>query len=193
MTSPRRFAYGEERFSAWLRTQPEIDSLKKGLTVQDIDYCFHKYRTNVDRLGTRDVQLMMFVELKCMDALPNPSQHESLFFWHQWLARPLGKHVERLEGKGKVALWHFGIFVLRLPRFSPEESDHFHWGTFQSNGQIRWRRGTMPDLLALLAFERRPDTWQPLTLRRHHATRAVMITEHTPLGFTVERPFIVRS
>jgi hypothetical protein len=185
MTSPRRYAYGPERFSAWLREKPEIDSIKEGLVVQDIDYCFQKYRTNIDRLGARDVQLMMFIELKCMDAIPNPSQHETLFFWHQLLQGQLGKKVKRLESKSEVSLWCFGVFVLRLPRFSPEESDHFHWGTLQADGQLQWRRGTVPELLRLLAFEIRPDTFQPTKTRRHHSSRNIEVMEQTPLGFPI--------
>src|SRR5215470_12279681 len=64
MTEPRHASYDETPFGAWVRRQPEIESRRTGLSVTDIDWCFHKFKTSVDRLGTREIQLMLMVELK---------------------------------------------------------------------------------------------------------------------------------
>jgi hypothetical protein len=192
MTRARLSRDGETPFGAWLRAHPALESHTTSLAVTDADWIFHKYRLHRDSLGRRDVQLMMFLEVKCFGAVPSASQEDTLYMLHQCM-HELGRQVRNLGNRQPVTLWHFGVFVLSLPGAAPQDQAAYRWGAFGPAGRLEWRTGTAAQLAQLLAFERRPDTFQPLDLRRHHASREVWITEQTPLGFAVDRPLRVCS
>jgi hypothetical protein len=177
-------------FGQWVREHPAIESRQSGLTVTDIDWCFHKYAPHVDSLGTREVQLMLFLELKCYNAEPRPSQLETLSELHQLLCSK--KKVQR-PGRSATMLWHFGVYVLSLPCVSPEQSASCRWGHFGEDGRLAWRQISSQLLPQILGFTRRPDTLERLDLRRHHAFTAFISRDKVPLGFTVDTLVIKRS
>src|SRR5438132_3019232 len=133
MTRARQSLAGETPFGAWLRAQTALESHTTSLTVTDADWIFHKYRVHHDSLGQRDVQLMMFLEVKCYGATPSASQEDTLYMLHQCM-QELGKQVRRLGNRQAVTLWNFGVFVLSLPGASPAEHDWCRWGTFGATG-----------------------------------------------------------
>ena len=187
MTRPR--LQGDDTpFGKWLREHEELDSVRWALNVTDSDYLFHKYKTNVDRVGMRDLQLAMLIEVKTHGSLPKETQLEILFYHHQLLSRK--KKVQRLH-RSDISLWHFGVYVLLLPGEAPDQHEYFYWGRFKANGTLGYARGTSQQLCSLLRFDFRPDDFKPLCsgsgLRRHHKTKEFLITEKMPLGFEIDR------
>jgi hypothetical protein len=162
--------YGEDTpFGKWVREQRELDSHQFSLTLNDADWIFHRYRTEVDAVGTRDLQCMMVVETKMYYAVPRQPQLETLFFLHQMLNR---KGVLRRPGKPSVALWSYGVFVLSLQGTHPGDSRGANWGRFDERGQLNWTPiESRQQLIEILRFDLTPDTLEPLSTRRHHKTR----------------------
>jgi len=190
MTTQRR--HGEDTpFGAWVRRQPKLDSRNDGLTVNDIDWIFHNYSPPIDGKRTREVQIMMIVEVKTLSAIPGPSQKETLFFTHQ-RTKGMGT-VTGCRGQS-VRLWHFGAFVLRLSGLSPTDSNEMSWGKFGDNGELLWRRFTAVDeLIEVLGLRLNPDTFSMLETRPHHLTREITMWTQTPLGFWTEEKILKRS
>ncbi len=190
MTRPRLSPAQESPFGRYIRTHRALDSRDTGLTVTDIDWCFHKYAPHVDGLGTRDVQLMLFLELKCYNAEPRPSQVETLSLLHQ---RCCSKAPVYRPERSPTMLWHFGVYVLSLPGVTPDDSAACRWGAFDAKGCLGWRTIPTAWIPELLGFTRRPDDFQALSLRRHHAVEAFIARETTPLGFPVDTVVVKRS
>lgn len=88
MTAPLRNGT-ESKFSTWLRSHPDIDSVHDSVNVTDQDFIFQKYRTNVDAMKTRDVQMAMLVELKTFNESPDDA-----------VERQLGERLRRLLDNG---------------------------------------------------------------------------------------------
>jgi len=190
MTRSRTYGV-DPPFNAWVRNQRGLDSVIRGLVVTDIDMCFHQYRTHVDGIGTREVHLVMDVEVKTRDALPAPSQLETLWIRHERLTR--GGIAMRHSQRG-ITSWHFGMFILSLPGEAPgDDDDHVRWCSFRNGGALRTRSITVGDLRRVLGFDLRPDTLKPLDLRRHHFTGEIAQEVETPLGFTTAEIVKVQS
>jgi len=192
MTATRR--YGEDNpFGAWVRLQPDLDSVQHSLTVNDADWIFHKYRTHRDGIGTREVQCMMFVEVKTNLAIPKPAQSETLFFIHQRMK--WDGELKRLGGS-RVAVRCFGVFVLCLLGCRPTSSSGMSWGHFDSNGTLLWSalRGEW-ELKKVLAFDIDPHNLKAIehTLRRHHKTTQTLVRERTDIGIVADRIIVERS
>jgi hypothetical protein len=139
MTRPARD--GRDRpFSDWLRKQPDLDSIRKHITANDIDFTFLKYRAMVDNMGTRNVKLMMDVEVKTHGAFPTKDQMEVMCFrdhhrgarlYYSWFLR---RHVK---------LYYFGNFVLRIIGGDrPDNCTAMEWMQFCSRKTKdgRWRQ-----------------------------------------------------
>jgi hypothetical protein len=196
MTIPRRWTKDETPFGAWVRRQPDLDSRRDGLAVCDVDWSFHRYMTPIDRKGSRDVQLFMWLEVKAFGTVPDRSQEDTLRKWHEsftlWTRR--GPRIRVLRSRyAPVSLWFFGVYVLSLPAVSPDQSAQCRWGRFHANGDLQWTDIRTADLADILAFRLRPDRLERLNMRRHHLTREVVVIERMPLGFDVERRFRRRS
>lgn len=185
--------YGEDApFEAWSRLHPEIDSRAKGIAALDVDYIYHKYKENVDGMGSRVVHLMLCLETKTRGGLPPASQLQSLFFMHQILNRRM--QVQDVGGGNRKAVWHFGYFVLSMPGEYPgEQTDSMNWCHFNERGDLVPVQICEAQLLGILGFTLHPVTVTPFTLRRHHKTRHIEIVEQTPLGFSSERVVAKRS
>jgi hypothetical protein len=178
--------YGQDTpLSAWIRKNPHLDSKIHGLTMNDFDWMVHKYRTHVDNIGTREVQLAFFLEEKVNGALPRESQKEILFFQHQLLNRRY-KLISSIQGK-PISVWHFGVYVVSYPGMTIYDTIPLRWFRFDDTGYLH---GTNINLLTferIMNFDIRPDTLNKLSLRRHHLTRELIIEEETPLGFPMKK------
>lgn len=195
MTMRRRDASEETLFGAWVRAHPDLDSQDHGLTVTDADWFFHKYITEVDAMGTRTVQAMFMLEVKCHGAVPSQSQQETLAFNHQ-LLRKVGVKVKRAYAE-PITLWHFGVYVLSLSGTSPDNSDACRWGRFTDSGRnmrLAWDNCLPPGMLSsILGFDIRPDTYGPLALRRHHQKKIITYRETMPNGIVTDVYMTQRS
>lgn len=190
MTTSRRFGNDETEFQAWIRAHPEIDSLRHAVTVNDCDLVLQKYKTVVDGIGTRDVQLHMWVEVKTHSAMPNNTQRESLFDHHQLLMNKRRKLVSAIS-RTERSVWHFGVYVLSLSGTAPDNSSRIDWCSFDSRGALQRQPIDCETLCGILRFDVSPDDVKDaLRLRRHHKTTELIRDERTPLGFVV--PVVIR-
>lgn len=190
MTTSRRYGSDTE-FGAWLRRQPDMDSREVGLAANDIDWDILKYRVGSDTIGSRSLKCHMQVEIKSHGATPNPSQLEALYGKHQLISRfredgsLLPVEVWRPGNTKQDKWWCFGVYVLSMSHTTPDNSDAIWWGCFNSDGELSWTELDIDALKDILRLRKRPDTFAPLSLRRHHKTQWVTVKEETPL-FTYE-------
>lgn len=163
----------ETGFSRWIREREDLDSKEDGIVCCDMDYIVHRYKTAADN---RNVQCIMFIEVKTRGAKPTSSQQDTLVLFEQFLnnrretptkknAKPtvLGsrRHAFSLLAGKRIEVRAFGGYLLTFEQTGPLDSKWMTWG--------RGRREiTQDQLAALIRFDLDPDTLAPLDLRRHH-------------------------
>jgi hypothetical protein len=175
----------ENGFSRWSRKMAHQGNLPSSVyVVSDIDQIIHRYKTEIDRQGTREVQHIGFLEVKSNQAKVSASQKDTLLKLHR-----------RLYGDGKVIeygdkyLKFWGVSVLRMENTCPE-SGRLTWQHYEGGEQKLIGIST---LLDLLLFVRHWTNFATQPLRRHHKTSEIIIQEKTALGFTVEKPIVKRT
>jgi hypothetical protein len=179
----KRRIYGQDKpMLEWVRENPELPaySINHGRTVNDVDFLIHQYMTEVDALGTREVQFMIHIETKSRNGEPDKSQADTLFKEHI-----MKRGTKRISGK---QVRHHGVAVLSLSGQSPSDSEVIRWGRFQGFGplpEITFRQISECELLDLMTFRRDPDTFAEIELRRHHKTQRLIKVETSPLGLEV--------
>jgi len=185
MTKARVFG-NDQPFMAWLRRCDELRS-GAGFVTTDVDLLAHSYVTSVDGVGTRELQSLMFVEVKTGRAKVSRSQRDTLFKQHMLSVtdRPV-----KILGQ---TIRHFGVSFCYLSGLTPDESDCIRWGRFDRNGDIRGTNISRDQLIELLGFRLHPETLTSSPFRRHHKTKMIVCEEITNLGFTIDREVIHRS
>jgi hypothetical protein len=130
---------------------------------------------------------MMEIEVKTRSGNLTPSQVDTYRKKHATI-------LPHLKWNGQV-LVNYGVSFVRMNGTSPSDSTQILWGRFvrSSVSEINWIEISVEQLIALLRFELHPDTIAKNSFRRHHKTRRVMVSEETPLGFSVDRQITNRS
>ena len=180
-------------FSDWLRSHPDLESNKHSLDTPDIDHIFHKFRSWVDGVGDRRVKLIMDVEIKTYGKHPNFNQMETLYFHHQLLNQKRKLYSNHL--KREITVWSFGHFVLVIYGGArPDQCDFMEWGNFDNLGILKFTKLSELELVSVLRFDVRPDTFAKLTLRRHHKTSIFGYEDHSSdLLFPIAKHILKRS
>lgn len=169
----------EVPFKQWIRNEPELDSVQHGLVVMDCDQIVHRYKTHTDKLGTRDVQCLMIIEVKTHGAKVTLAQRDTLSLLSQLLNNmrdtPTYKSTKRrandktrdvnahshMIGRS-IRVFSFGAFLLTMSGDCPETSEWIKW----DNKDI-----DIATLIRILRFDLNPVTLQEMDFRRHHAER----------------------
>lgn len=187
MTRERRFGQ-DTPFCAWIRQREDLNASRHSLTVNDTDLVLHKYKTNVDSVGTRSLQLHMWVEIKTYGGMPSSTQRQTLFDYHQMLCDKRRKLVDSMSPNSRRSVWHFGVYVLSLSGTTPDDSELIRWCCFNKQGALVERVISRDDLVKILRFDVEPSGYKSIgsAMRRHHKNRELIVTERMPLGFDTD-------
>ena len=171
----------ETAFSRWMRKNPRIGSSPDAAAIVsfDCDVLLHKYLTYNDTLGSRDIQAMMFIEVKTFGAEMTGAQRDTLGILNQILRNRKGtpnakkRRIQASCGDSKDKAWSklnkkwviirlFGGHLLQFSGQCPITSQEIEW----DRKPIK-----VEQLVLLLRFELDPDTLMPIDWRRHHRNK----------------------
>ena len=190
----RQRTFGSDTdFMAWLRSQEKdlpSSSSDCGFVATDNDAHVHRYKTAVDKMGTREIQCLMFLEVKTRGGDVPQSQLDTFVKLHHFIGRRRSKF-------NKQALLHYGVSFIFLSGTDPENSEVITWGRFERRKgreyEIVRTKITKEQLLQLLRFDLDPDTLSPQPFRRHHKTQYVVRRVKAELGFEYDQIVVKRS
>ena len=157
----------ETAFERWMRNHVDLDS-SSGIVRFDLDVLVHRYLTIRDKKGPREIQCLMFVEVKTRGAGIRKEQRDTLSLLSQALnnrrpnmhqtelGRRLGGHCYLAKAKSlllnrDIGLRMYGGHLLRLAGDAPDTSEWMKWDGLSINEEM---------LVELLAMERHP--WNPI-------------------------------
>jgi hypothetical protein len=191
MTRDRLFG-SDIPLMAWCREKGKTGELPSyseecGLVQTDVDAFWHRYKTCVDSLGTRDLQVFMEIECKTRGGSLTDSQADTYRKKHAMIQPQLKWHGQQLI--------NFGVSVVRISGTTPDDSEWIKWGRFirgKASG-MKEEAISVDQLLKLMRFDMHPDTFNERPFRRHHKTRKFQVVETSALGFDVERELVNRS
>ena len=160
-----------------MRGHPALDSVRDSVVRFDLDVLLHKYRVESDKAGSRDLQCMMFIEVKTNGADVTPAQQDTLSLLAQVLhnRRPnmhqgkLGRHatdhVPFCKAKSQkigrvIALRLYGGHLLRMSGVDPATSDWMTWDNKAIDVDV---------LVQLLKFNLDPLRLTPIDWRRRYS------------------------
>lgn len=191
MTRDRLFG-SDIPLMAWCREKGKTGELPAyseqcGLVQTDVDAFWHRYKTCVDKLGSRDLQVFMEIEWKTRGGNLTDSQADTYRKKHAMIQPSLKWHGQELK--------NFGVTVVRLSGTTPDDSEWIKWGRFIRGHAIgmNWTEISVDQLLKLMRFDMHPDSMNDNPFRRHHITRKLQVVERSALGFDVEREVVRRS
>jgi hypothetical protein len=161
-----------------MRGHPALDSVRESIVRFDLDVLLHRYRVETDTGGTRDIQCMMFIEVKTRGANVSPAQRDTLSLLNQVMRNRRGNRHQRKPGRHatdhvplckaysmklrrRIKLWMFGGHLLRMSGVDPATSDWMTWDNRPIDVEM---------LVFLLRFERDADTLRPRDWRRRSYT-----------------------
>lgn len=152
-------------FSQWLRSNPELDSIKYGLSIHDVDWIIHQFLVREDKNGPRRFNNLMLIEEKRFGRQPNYAQSDTLTILNQVMSGGNSRRmVTDLRGR-TVLLRYYGLHTLTFSDSGPLDSKTIAWDG---------KSISVPTLEQLIRFEVHPQTLRPLDTsgRRHHANKA---------------------
>lgn len=169
----------ETAYERWMRNSPELDSTQAGIVRFDCDVLLHKYKMYEDKKGSRDLQCLMFIEVKTHNADVSEAQRDTFSMLSQVL-RNRRKNIHS-DKKGRHAFEHvppakvwshkerrwvslrmFGAHLLQMSGDDPETSLSMQWD---------WNRKIdLQTLIRILRFELDPDSLKPMDWRRRYSS-----------------------
>lgn len=189
----RQRVYGSDtEFCAWIRNCEKLPSISKefGMSVSDNDITLHRYLTEVDSVGTREIQALMQLEIKTRRGKPAFSQMDTLSKLNMFAG-------QKQTDSGLVRF--FGVFLLVMSGTHPDNSERMWWGSIPQGlvtgdaTKLVWTRIGVDELIEILRFDKHPTSLTRRPFRRHHLTKEVVEVVKMPLGFEVEQKVISRS
>jgi len=164
----------ETDFERWMRSNKQLDSQNAGIVRFDLDILLHKYKQCIDGKSTRDIQCMMFVEVKTFMAVPSQAQIDTLSILSDVMRnrktninskhrRQVGGQIRKAKSKllGKeVTIKLYGGHLLQLDGTSPENSSVLMWDYKPIDSLM---------LMQLLRFDRDPDRIEIMIDHRRRA------------------------
>jgi hypothetical protein len=187
---PRERLFGSDvPFMEWCRNNKLLPAWSPdiGWVQTDVDTFIHRYITAVDGVSSRELQVMMEVEVKTRGGDLTPSQRDTYRKKHATIQPSL-----KWQGQ---SLRNFGVSILRMSGTSPADSAWMKWCRFKAGQGFETveKDITEEQLVLLLRFELHPDTLDAKPFRRHHKTNRFFELKKTPLGFVFEREIVKRS
>jgi len=145
----------------WIRNHDQLDS-KNGIVRFDVDILLHRFKTFQDNKGVRDIEFMMFIEVKTFNADLTLSQRDTLGILNQFLRnRCQNMHSEprrqitgqppKVYSRAKqkeIPIRMLGGHLLQLSGSNPDDGDCMYWDYRQIDKEM---------LVDLMLFNRDPD------------------------------------
>lgn len=151
----------ESPMERWIRDHPKLDS-RNGIVRFDVDILLHRYKSFIDAKGKRDIEFMMFIEVKTFGASLTNAQRDTLGLLNQVLrnrkpnihsnprrqmnARPSKAYSQ--AKKREIPLRLLGGHLLQLSGSDPETSETILWDCKTIDTET---------LVDLMLFNRDPD------------------------------------
>jgi len=173
-----------------MRHERRLDSVRNGIVRFDVDLLLHKYKQEIDGKGCRDIQCMMFIEIKTHMAKLTSAQQDTLSLLNQVLRnrrhnihstarRQIRGQVQKAWSKifkREISLKMYGGHLLQMDGTDPDNSTTMKW-----DGKLIDRR----KLIEVLTFDCDPDR---VNLRIDHRRRSqsVMSFKKDVLPFVTE-------
>lgn len=168
MTTPRR-DNTQEPWAAWIQRNPNLDSVRASLCCTNSDLWVHRYKSHVDKVGTRELQHLMLIEVKTHGRQVPSAQADTYHLVDQILRRKDKRPYKRpTVGVRWVRCW--GVHYVIMSGECPATSDWMTWDG---------KPITVTVFEELLRFERNPDTLEPRTDRRHHRPSQFQLLQTT--------------
>jgi hypothetical protein len=151
----------ESPMERWIRNHPLLDS-SNGIVRFDVDILLHRFKVLADAKGERNIEFMMFIEVKTHSADLTKSQRDTLGLLNQVLRNRrqnmYAKPRRQIDGqpaliystaKGKrIPLRLLGGHLLQLSGSDPENSEWMKWD---------YKPIELVVLIELMLFDRDPD------------------------------------
>lgn len=151
----------ESPMERWIRNHPTLDS-RNGIVRFDIDILLHRYKSFIDAKGRRDIEFMMFIEVKTFSASLTNTQQDTLGLLNQLLRnrksnmhstpkRQVNNQPPKVYSRMKrreIPLRLLGGHLLQLSGSCPESSERITWD---------YKPIDINTLVELMLFERDPD------------------------------------
>ena len=145
-----------------MRNNKCLDSVRESIVRFDLDLLLHRYKTTTDGKGTRDIQCMMFIEIKTFMAKISDAQRDTLSLLNQVMRnrkpnihssprRQIKNQICRAYSrmlKKDVTLFLYGGHLLQMDGTCPKSSSLMLWDYKPIN---------IDCLEKLLRFEMNPD------------------------------------
>lgn len=143
----------------WIRGNRKLDSYLAGLSVTDSDWWIHQYKTHNDKIGIREIQNLMLVELKFFGKAVPYHQQDTLHVVDVALRQKKNIKLPMFNRRGTRIVRMWGVHTLILSGQCPLSSAWMEWDG---------KRIGVDTLEDVLTFARNPDTLRLRSERRHH-------------------------